>query len=821
MLGEGHHRSHIDIEDLKEKFKMTRPAVPVTVVRPLWHQWTMNSFEGLLFEDEIDNIALYLHAKAHGENVSLPSGCRLTSLLREHKQRYAALMPPALNWGPRALLSEVVRTGLASPIMHAFVYSEKRVPQRILVVGEGLRGIRNRVLDTLQAVSLRVHGGAYDLMNFGILHVHLPGCSVVPLDLPFTIMGDRREPLPHGKAETAEAALAELLGFLRSLEMETALVKVYEADITTLKEVTDTLRHMASEVFSGPPRIWAPSATEGKTTLPTDRGLATFVPYMKLGPDGDVLRFSLSPDLLFTRSYQRLLETYLTSTLERLLADLGTRCDLYQAQWHRHETEKKEYDSASQQERLRAWGPTVMVSERFDHITGETIKLAFPYPMSTDRYFAENVPHLIESYHRWYDEMRRQEEAFREAYKRDDSPGRRFAFSRFLDLAIRDRVPKESGAINAIFDTWCAELREMIWFEMRCELEKQNIDPREVANHHTFFHTLWTPTEGGWDIQELVMMPLMLFDPKCSAAVFDGKVGVMTIKDPTDFAVPVVTDEVPSAAEQAWDSLRTLAKMPDTTGQSFAEALRRHLTRTPKALLGRIVETVFGTNDDDNGTQTAEHRDIEALLEAARAKASVIRNMSQGYTAWAVGAVHTARRAVAQINPSGEWAWKMLVLSAVVECRAHGLDFADELSEAFSGRRPSAKEIMSLLEKARAANASQLKEWIEGLQSAGPGKSLMALLNELPKTEEVCSLEMRAALLARGGAEGARTARELVEAVRTLPEGNLSRAQILACCGLALERGILSTYGGEFDGDAYDLLAILAGREPLVYRRLE
>jgi hypothetical protein len=462
-----------------------------------------------------------------------------------------------------------------------------------------------------------------------------------------------------------------------------------------------------------------------------------------------------------------------------------------------------------------------MVAERFDHITGENIKLAFPYPMSTERYFAENVPGLIKNYQHWYDEMKRQEDAFREAYKRDDAPGRRFAFSRFLDLAVRDRLPKESTAINSIFDIWSGEVREMIWFEIRCELEKQGLDPREIANRHTFFHTLWTPTEGGDDIQELIIMPLTLFDPQCSAAVFNRQLGVMTVVDPTDHAVAVSADEDPTTADRAWRLLQEVAAMPDTSGLSFTTSLRQHLTKSPKGLLARIVDTVFGSVDADEAHPNADHSELHELLEAGRSKTSVTRNMNRAYEAYAVQATHTARNALSQVDLTGAWAWKILLLRAVIECQAHGLDFVEELPDAFTGRRPTDRIIVSLLEKAKSAAPDQVTEWIHGLQSAGHGKSLMGLLSGLPKAEEVCSLEMRAALLARGGAEGARTARELTEAVRALPEGAISRAQILACCGLALERGILSEFGGEFDGEAYDLLALLAGREPLVYRRLE
>src|SRR4051812_13578079 len=106
-----------DVRSIKLLFRQYRPEVPEILAVKLWRFWQQTAPDKLLFEEEEDNIALLLHARAYDEPVPNPGDASFFGqLLHEKRDLYSPLISSSVRWGPRAILSDAVLASLSSPI---------------------------------------------------------------------------------------------------------------------------------------------------------------------------------------------------------------------------------------------------------------------------------------------------------------------------------------------------------------------------------------------------------------------------------------------------------------------------------------------------------------------------------------------------------------------------------------------------------------------------------------------------------------------------------------------------------------------------------
>jgi hypothetical protein len=802
-----------DADRIKQLFCRQRPVVPVALARALYRYWRRRGLEELLFEDAEDNVALLLHARAYGERIPEPGDSSfLGKFLKEHSDLFAPLMPPRQTWGPRAVLAREVLAGLDSPVMHAWVFFEGTTLQEILIVGEGLPEIRQQVISAAFMASLQVYGVADDVMNIGLLRINLPGhLPITPLDIPFNIIGDQRNPLAPEDVETAMGTLQELLAYLKKLERDTGLLQVHQVTVTDQKAFIDTFKAYAREASSDPNSAILLKNDDEEVGV----DIVTLIPYWQIGGDMTMLNLTLSADLIQTLDFEGLQKAHQYATIERGLIDLGTRRDYYQRKADHLEKEKRRFEQATPEQRRAIWGRTTLLGERFDFELGVSIKLPRREEAPTELFFEKNIPGQIMHFRVWQKRIQHIIDRVQKSYERPDTPVRRFAVSRFLDAAIRKRHPDESRAVLVAFEAWSTEVQPLLWFEWRCLLQQKGIKPERVFTPHTFFHTWLSPTRDRLDVARLVVSPFTLVDQRHSVTLFDSERRVIIVHDATDYAEPFSV--IAQTLDERWQRLMILAEQSDITTEKFAGALREELRQAPSDIIKRILEAFIENHEVKRPNSSTERVDMEANLVVAVQKMEVSRLIGQAVVALSVMAFQTARRSLDVLRGYPEWRARVCLLRAILECLAYSQPFQEILPAIFHDVSRSAhRDIRTALEQAGAADHQYVEKWIEAVET-NPETAIGQLLRGLPLPEQELQPEEYAALLARGAIESARLARELEKAARNLAEEREIVTTAFAKLGWALEKVLLANFTSGPQDELIDLIAILTGQKSLEY----
>lgn len=785
-------------DEAKRLFVEQRPAVSKDVAIRLWRYWDHRGPDAALFDDPEQDVALLLHARAYGARVPDPGDAGYCgALLADRSELFAPLMPNRVPWGPRAVLADEVRCALDSPIMDAWVFKDGPTLRQVLIVGEGLPEVRQHVMPAAFFTSLSAGGEPTDCVNVGVVRIQaVDGAAADPL-LPFPFVGLRGAPLRGDAADAARAALDELVLLLRRFERETGLVQVTEAALESQQDVARALRSHAAKASTGPALLWAPAQAEE---------LVGTVPYHRIAQrDGGVLALELSAELLATQSFGNLLDEYRYATIERVRIDALVRRDHHWRASQQITREQRDYARSKRAGDLRDYDETVLLTHRHDGELGIDIRLAEPEEVSTERYYEDVVPGLVESHQRWFRRMDQIVASIAAAADRRDNPVLGLAAARFLDAAVRDREPDDSPASTAAFARWAKEAAPMLRFEWRSFLRKAQIDPGDVMTPHTFFHARQITAAEGQD--RLAMSPLTIVDRMRSVVLLDARRRVVVVRDPTDDAQPAQR-----TADADWVNLVASARQAGRSIDEFAHAFAESLRAAPAEVVERTLETLSERPEDAQ----AELDELTRQLAGAFARTALPRALTRASAGLSVGAFQTARGCLAALFEDEEHAVRAALFGAIVECLVAGRDVT-ELSAVARGDAIGSTEIDDCLERARQLDRAYAGAWLDDVEELGLNRSARRLFLGLPPERERCDRGQLAALESRRAAESARLARRLEQAAATLSDQGEPQDGAFIKLGGALDELVLAEFAGGLRDEAWELLAVTTGREPPRY----
>ncbi|MGA5563985.1 hypothetical protein ACPCUV_22860 [Streptomyces platensis] len=821
-----------EAERIAQRFRDSRPAVPKRLVSRLWQYWLQQRPDAPLFGDTEDDLALVLHARALGLRV--PAGdpgtddgpvARWARRAREAAE-CGPLFPAPLAWGPKAALAPQVRAALPSSLMRAWVAGDEQGPVEVLVAGAGLPEIRQQVVQAALTTCLRVsglgdpEGGDFvgDHIGVGLIRVTagLSGAQAA-LDIP-SVFRARSVTVADAVSSTARGALRDFVGLLRSLAHETGLVEVADLAYADLVAYTQGLRALADRAAGETDRAFlrAPRAAE-------DGGLVSLQPYLRTvrGPGASV-GLEFSPDLFTTDAYTGVEQAHQRVLSQRLTMDARLRLDQLETEIEQLTADKQAYEQASEEERRTLWPATVLLTVRFDEATGRTIRLTEPEEVPTEKYYAANVPRLIELRQGWARRTRKLVEQLETAVHRPHAPARQVAAGRFLDAASRGVVPDESPATERAFRAWCTEAAPMLWFEWRCALRRHGIAPEDVFTPHTVLISRYLPPTAEGPAM-LFSHPYTLVDTTRSAVLADAGRAVLVVRDATDHAEPAPSDASGPSAQQLWDDLAALAEQPQVEeefNRRFLEALRAR----PDGIAQRMIEAL-----QPAGPSAAEEDRIEAALRTAERHTSLGEGLDRALMAMRNEAFLTARECLDDIRAETQWQARVWLLRAIVECRAARLE-SREIPGLLGHQMPGLPDVaLRALDEAGSADEEFTRGWLESLPEAGLDKGIRRLFQGLPRARASCkgdplnkvSPEREYAVwLFRNAVEYARLARQLDEAGEELAEHQEAVDAALAKLGRALEEILVGPYAGGSRGAAEELFEVLTGQEPPRYGRV-
>ena len=845
-----------ELAALAATFQKIRPCVPANLALELWYAWQQLQPNSRFLTTEEDDLALILHAQAHGARVpSVGADTYEGRLLGRFRKSYLPLVPPPLPWGPRANLAANVGVALDSPVMDVWVFRDNQtLPTLLLIIGEGRPEIREQVLPAVFMATIQIGTMDTDHVNIGALRVEFPVQGRPRAwDLPVTVLDPFRTHVPMGTAEqTGREPLHDLVKDLQDLERRTGLVRVHFTSYDEYSGLFQRFQELAHDVVpDGSAVIWAPAAQAAGGEVKPGVDL---LPYFRI-PSGTRLRLAFSGDLLASPAYEELERTFRLATMERVKADIQIRLDYHTREERRLTRELSEYEATDPAERLAKYGPTVTIHFRYDDELGVAIRFSQPKEVPTAEFYSEEVPGQIESHRSWMARLERQAKSIENADASPTSPVRRLAISRFLDAAMRNRRPDESEPLAAAFAAWYAQVQPMLCLEWRHFLERQSIEPAHVLTGHTIFHT-WVdqPKSGQW---QLLSAPSSVVDREHSAVLFDPDHSVLQVVDPTDGAT--ITTGGESDAEAKLAALRQLADEPATTQDAFDAALLEALQQAPEQVTrwllgalttGAVADIDSSTKADDlvKTTATAEDEPAAAFendLYPAVEAASLNRKMRQAITAHQVDAIQSARAYLGFLDgQSGERGARVKLLLAAIEYVITGRDIKDapgilisllpeadiESQQLLPTSRPGVAELdhcAAALREAHRRDAAYTRQWLTRLTISGLVRGIGLLIRDLPEfvdsdagSEQKASqrtggsnARLRAILNTRIAAETARIARELEQATTKLAHDGEPIPTTLAKIGLQLEDTFLAEFAGGPRTSASDLLEALIGQE--------
>lgn len=816
---------------LAETFVAGRPCVPAAVVRELWQYWQSDGPDRPLFDDNRQDVALVLHARAHGERVRLPGEHHGHPALSGRASWFDPVCPPALPWGAGAALSPKIQACEDSPVLHAWVFRDGGSPTLVFIAGRGTPEIRARVLPAAMMASLRLGVLDTDHVGVGFHRIEYPLGNRPMLDLPVTVLGlPTPSPLAGGAdAGTGREPLHELVAVLRDLQDRTGLVRLSYADVTDWHRFRRTLGRLPRRARdSGRPLVWAPGAVpSGADQVPRLVGIEP----IRCLPSGRPLDLAISGDLLATPAYRELQAAFQRSTLDRVKSDVRTRKELHDERVHHLWSSHRAYVNTPEQDRVAVWGDSVELNVRFDVPTGLIIKLPVPEFRDADLYYLTDVPQMAKQHEALREQMAEIETSLDRAVEDPEgaAPLPRLAAGRYLDAAVRHRHADESPLVESAYRQWSRQVQPMLWLEWRTRLEEAGIALADAFTPHTVMHTWF---DQGDDGLRLLMMPFNLVDSLHSAVLADPVRAAVVVRDASDYARPAGAERPPDArqAEAQWQDLVSPADPRSRDEDEFARAFMEALRAAPRETVERAL-TELGCRMPPAGADVAGavaagavaaaepvSLTVEGHLNDALRAAAVVRGVRRAADAINAGAVQTARLSLDMIeNPgagagalTGEVAARVALLTSLIEYHVQGRNIKSAGAD-FNGRGDSLPpRCATAVDRAYEADRGFTERWLERLDAIGFERAYAVLLRGLPRLDDVCHVpEHQAALASRAAAESARLAREIEQAAERLSDDGEPIITVFAKIGRQLDAIFLAEHAGGARSAAIDLLELL------------
>lgn len=808
------------------------------VVEALWRHWAMMHRDKLPFSSPEYNVAFLLYARVFG--LAVKDNSVQISYLAKHAALYAPLVPASAGYGARAALSKNVLAMLDSPVMHAWLFKDEDVPQRIIIIGKGLAKYREQVFSDALVTAMRVQASDLDVINDGLISIERKVGQEQALDIRLSVMG---ADAPLADAETAEAAMSELFSQLRRLGQNTGFIEVHEANLSEIKSLQSTLGKLAKEASdSSEPILWAPDPA----TVDLEEEMVTIQPILTLaqekqrsGPKGTMppMKLSLSPELLGTGIWKKLHKAYEEQIISSIHLDAKIRLDFYQQKAKGLRGDKDQWDKADEQQRLERWGTTVTLNQRFDNEIGLTIWLHPPEEISTKQYYEESVPGLIISYENWAAKMRGILKSMETAAKRPDDPFFRLITTRLFDAALRGGELEQMPRIQKLYREWAGPMADLLHFEWRKRLRSLRVNPEDLFTAHTTFNLrlMVQAVPQGKAITGLEMIPYTLLDKKRSVALFDRKRGFLIVNDPSDF--PQLPDLQPAGDLRQ----ELLQQSVGFSEDEIAEHLREIIIKTPQQACQQIIDLLKPQISDETLLEDSDQ--VRKAYQQGSRKIRFTRLVNVADNAMLVRALLTVRKNLEEARQSipdllkiwsearasdsadhamqpvpipeiGELKCRLYLMESIAECLAIERPIKEELLAAYRSSRTGSKhEIRNALAAADNAHPVYTSKWIERLSNWDAAIAYGELIRGLPTEQELTSLEEYTAMRAFDIVELMHIAKALRVAITTLSHVQERRDAALVKLGPALEMALLSQAATVVNSDLTSLLQILTGRQ--------
>ncbi|MCG8605128.1 hypothetical protein MJD09_09040, partial [bacterium] len=438
------------------------------------------------------NMALMLNAQAYGDFVPLPTENNYLGRYRKEHQELEESPPlPKLPFGPVASLSSEAGTTLDASIVNVFVFRRNEEINEIMTVGRGVPELRQEIFEAAFSCALQTQAGDLDMINGDIFRIFTTQDDQPIFDLPgITTLGESSV----FSSSNSPMAFNEFLKKMRRLQKRTGLVAVHECKSNAKESFDRELRSFAKRAGAKDVAIIVAKNAE---KWPDMINCATLVPYYRIARRPMPMRVVFDPAILELPSFIDLLEAFTLETVERIQSDSNARKETYEKYADDLRKENERWRKADANARQLEWDEFVLLTERFDVETGRSIRLANPERRTTEEWMKNTVPNLIKQYEMWAERMKQIIQDIKYVKKRPDTPIRRLAASRFLDIALRGADELIHGEnVRIYFGKWSRQVAPFLRLRWRMICDSLKVDPKTVLRHNTVFHTRFQVDES-------------------------------------------------------------------------------------------------------------------------------------------------------------------------------------------------------------------------------------------------------------------------------------------------------------------------------------
>lgn len=808
---------HVLCERFIEACKDERIFPERLLTTRLWRYWFLIHGPSPMMHEPIFNMALMLSAQAFGDCVPPAGDIEYFSQYRQQHLDLEKLMtPPSFTWGPRACLNDVSGPTLNSAIINTYVFrrNEDEITE-ILIVGQGVPDIKQKVFKVALGCALRAQAGDLDMLNADIIRIQIPDEDQELFNIPgISTLGSQLPPT------NAAGVLSGLVRELRLLQESTGLVVVHDnCDTDSRKKLDRELRGYAKQV-SKESRCLILAKDPKKS--PEVKGLVTLLPHYHIARRASPLYLKLDPDILENPSFKDLLDAFMHQTVTRIRVDAEVRLKSYEKHIEELTEEKQRWDDTADTPNKRKvlWDEYVLLTERFDAEVGVTIRLVNPEQRPTAEWMENSLPALIKGYKEWAEKMRQIIKDIKKTLERPDSPIRRLAAGSFLDAALRGCQPiTDEPSVIMCFQRWSKQVAPFLQLQWRILLDSKGINPETVFRRNTTFHTRFQIDENNpGRVVGLLMQPLTLASPIHAVVAFDSSQPIISIQDPSDYSQPLQVEkssEIPGLLNEIEHVLMTA-----NSYEEIKVELKSLIRQSPQAYLSKITKYLFSFHRDPN-SDWSESR-LTTQKHEVRAHTDLAAFPSRVSTLLSRGATHSAKQLIQRQDIPEFLRVQLLLWNVLAEAYVESIIRNEPIHILILQARESKDlndPIWELLNKAKSYDAQFVNEWLNLLKNAKDiGNAVSFLKRKWIRLEQQLSTQQKKAVYdAQSVVSLISLAKQLETESNAIEAGSESLATLLLKIGKSLEKLLLAETAGIPKSEVISLLEILVGEEATSY----
>lgn len=608
-----------DWQQLEKIFSEYFPLVPIKLVQRLGvhylHEMALNQAK------ENDTIrACLLNYQAYDFSSSSPLTSEAFANWHRQVDSKTPPFPKPLIWSSAAISQLDSMASMDSPLIHAWVYEEKKLPVEIIICGRGIDWVKKQIDTAILATILSLTPKPTDILLEGFTRLSLDRDErKSALDPDSLLMGVLLQThISENRYSVGDplAAMIALVQELIQLENKTGLVKVIRRPDVERSDLIQSIDSKKADFIDSPSDsdsvyIWQNSWQGDKRIV---------APYAL-----HELNLQIPLTLTKTDIYQRLHDLYQNELVRTATADALRRLNFYAGNLSDHTKELELYIHKDTRHLLPE---SITLTHQIDYETGLAYRRENPDEISRDEYYGKHVPKLVRMDIQWIKKMKKLLRNLASAIGQPDSSLNRLTMARLFNAALRDLPLTGNSEIAHVYQEWKDKVQQFLWTIWHGTLKRNMLQELQLSTRQFFFNLTIEQSEA-----KIVLRPFFLVDSQTSLFVFDPNYSIPIIRSLYDYLTHQPFTPVPDKARDEFRHWQQQVQIGNNS-ESTSNLLKHALSLDPVIIVKDIIDTYRKPYINDN--------DLVDLLHTTITNVDVVFSHKLSMRMWNHHAIHSA-----------------------------------------------------------------------------------------------------------------------------------------------------------------------------------